>query len=65
MNDSVVVGDTLFLGGTFDYIGPPTGAFATADAADGTALVVSPSAVRDTVSAASDGVVTRSMDGVA
>lgn len=55
VNDSIVVGDTLFLGGDFDYIGPPTGAFATADAADGSALVVSPPGVRDTFSAASDG----------
>ncbi len=55
MNDSVVVGDTLFLGGTFDYIGPPTGAFATTDTGDGTSIITPPPVVRDSVGAASDG----------
>ena len=35
VNDSVVVGDTLFIGGGFDYVGPPTGPFATVDGDDG------------------------------
>ncbi len=32
--DAVKVGNTLVIGGTFDYVGPPTGAFAIADAGD-------------------------------
>ena len=55
VNDSVVVGDTLFLGGTFDYIGPATSAFATADSADGASMVVAQTPLRDTIAAASDG----------
>ncbi len=55
VNESVVVGDTLFLGGDFDYIGPSTGAFATADTGAGTSIVTTPPAVRDTFGAASDG----------
>ncbi len=36
--DAVKVGNTLVIGGTFDHIGPPTGAFAIADAADASNL---------------------------
>lgn len=57
--DSVTVGDTLFVGGAFDYIGPPTESFAAADAADGravTAPAVGTLGPLDyTVGAASDG----------
>lgn len=53
--DSVVVGDTVFLGGDFDYIGPPTGAFATTDAGSGTSIIAAPSVIRDSFDAASDG----------
>ncbi len=38
--DSVVVGDTVFLGGGFDYIGPPTGTFASVDMNDGKSVRV-------------------------
>lgn len=57
--DSVAVGDTLFIGGAFDYIGPPTESFAAADGADGrtvTAPAVGTLGALDyTVGAASDG----------
>ncbi len=55
VNDSVVVGDTLFLGGNFDYIGPPTGAFATTDAGSGASIIAAPAAIPDSFDAASDG----------
>lgn len=55
VRDSVVVGDTLFLGGDFDYVGPPSGAFATADTGGGTSIVASPRVLRETTGAASDG----------
>ena len=34
VSDAVRVGNTLAVGGCFDYVGPPTGPFAIADAAD-------------------------------
>lgn len=55
VNDSVAVGDTLFIGGGFDYIGPPTSAFATTDTADGASMVVAQTPLRDSIAAASDG----------
>lgn len=55
VRDSVVVGDTLFLGGDFDYVGPSTSAFATTDTADGASMVVAQTPLRDTIAAASDG----------
>lgn len=53
--DSVVVGETLFIGGDFDYIGPPTGSFATADTGGGTSIIAAPPVIRDSFDAASDG----------
>ena len=36
VNAAVKVGDTLVIGGQFDYVGPPTGPFAIVDGADAT-----------------------------
>ena len=41
VSDSVVVGNTLLLGGDFDYIGPPTGSFATTDLGTGGSVILS------------------------
>lgn len=53
--DSVVVGDTIFLGGQFDYIGPRTGPFATADAVRGANVVAWNDIANDTTASTSDG----------
>lgn len=53
--DSVVVGDTIFLGGQFDYIGPRTGPFATADSVTGTSVVAWKDLAFDSNAATSDG----------
>lgn len=55
VSDSAVVGDTIFLGGAFDYVGPPTGAFATVDTANGQSLVTGPGVPLESVNATSDG----------
>lgn len=55
VNDSVVVGDTLFLGGGFDYVGPPTGPFATVDGDDGRSLTAWQGTGAESVAATSDG----------
>lgn len=53
--DSVVVGDTVFIGGGFDYIGPPTGAFATTDMNDGRSVRAGVGLVGFTSAGTSDG----------
>lgn len=55
VSDSAVVGDTIFLGGAFDYIGPPTGAFASVDMATGQSMVTGRGVPLESVSATSDG----------
>lgn len=55
VSDSVVVGDTLFLGGGFDYVGPPTGPFATVDTGDGNGLAPWLGTDAESVSATPDG----------
>ena len=55
VGDSVVVGDTLFVGGGFDYVGPPTGPFATVDTVDGLDLTPWLGTDAESVSATADG----------
>lgn len=55
VNDTVVVGDTLFLGGAFDYIGPPTGPFAAVDGVDGRDLIAWRGQDAETYGATPDG----------
>lgn len=55
VNDSVVVGDTLFIGGGFDYVGPSTGPFATVDGDDGRNLNAWQGTADESLAATPDG----------
>ena len=49
------VGNTLYVGGGFNYVGPPTGDFAIVDAADATQINTAARLLESTMSVVSDG----------
>jgi hypothetical protein len=49
------VGNTLYLGGAFDYIGPPTGSLAIVDAADATQINTTARLLKAMLSVVADG----------
>ena len=52
---TLIDGDTLYVGGSFDQVGPPTGSFATISAADASAVSAAATPVKPVVGLASDG----------